>query len=51
MERLSSRLYELVGERDGELGARFDGLSARFDQLAALHEQAGSQLEAIAAAP
>ena len=49
-ERLSARLDELVGERDGELAARFDGLSARFDQLAALHEETGARLEAIAAA-
>ena len=40
-ERLSARLDDLVGERDGELAARFDGLSSRFDQLAALHEETG----------
>ena len=49
-ERLSARLDEVVGGRDGELSGRFERLSARFDELVALHEQAGSRLEAIAAA-
>ncbi len=49
-ERLSARLDDLVGERDGELAARFEGLSSRFDQLAALHEETVARLEATAAA-
>jgi hypothetical protein len=43
-------LDELVGGRDGELAGQFERLSARFDELAELHGQAGSRLEAIAAA-
>ena len=47
---VGARLEESIADRDRELTGQFERLSSRLDEVAVLHEQAGSRLEAIAAA-